>query len=407
MEPDAEGGQDGGRLVVARDDLDQLLQAIARRGFRLVGPVVRDGAIVYADITSSADLPAGWTDEQDGGTYRLRRRDDDALFGYNVGPQSWKRYLFPPSSLLWRARRDDGGFTAEPGPDPGAAPGAPGAPGAPLAFIGVRSCELHAIGIQDRVFTGGQHVDPIYAARRDGAFIVAVNCGQAASTCFCVSMQAGPRAESGFDLALTELLPAGPDDGGHRFLVEIGTERGAEVMTEVAGSPAGAAETGAAARITERTAMSMGRRLDTGDLPDLLRRNFDHPRWDDVASRCLSCGNCTMACPTCFCFSVEDVTDLTGTVAEQRRSWDSCFTMDHSYLHGGPVRVSNRSRYRQWMTHKLSTWIDQFGTSGCVGCGRCITWCPVGIDITEEAAAIRATDGAPPPEKGDPAHGDA
>ena len=86
-----------GQLVMARSHLDQLLGAITRRGFRLIGPTVRDGAIVYDEISSSADLPAGWTDEQDGGTYRLRRRGDEALFGYNVGPQSWKRQLFPPS----------------------------------------------------------------------------------------------------------------------------------------------------------------------------------------------------------------------------------------------------------------------------------------------------------------------
>lgn len=374
MDPIIHGGD---QLVVARDDLDQLFGAIARRGFRLVGPTMRDGAIVYDDISSSADLPAGWTDEQDGWTYRLHRRDDEALFGYNVGPQSWKRYLFPPSSLMWRIRRDQAGMTS-------AAPEAE--PEAPLAFIGVRSCELHAIAIQDRVFLGGRQADPIYAGRREGAFIVAVNCGQAGGTCFCVSMDAGPKAESGFDLALTELL----GDRGHQFLVDVGTGRGAEVMSAVACRPAQTAEAETADRIAERTAASMGRRMDTGGIRELLLDNFEHPRWDDVASRCLACGNCTMACPTCFCFSVEDVTDLTGIQAEQHRSWDSCFTLDHSYLHGGPVRASNRSRYRQWMTHKLATWIDQFGTSGCVGCGRCITWCPVGIDITEEAAAIRA-----------------
>ena len=368
-----------GQLVMARGHLDKLLEAITRRGFRLIGPTARDGAIVYDEISSSADLPAGWTDDQDGGTYRLRRRGDDALFGYNVGPQSWKRYLFPPSSLLSRARNDDGVSAA-----------ADTRKAAPLAFIGVRSCELHAIAIQDRVFLGGQHVDPIYADRREGAFIVAVNCGQAGGTCFCVSMQTGPRAESGFDLALTELL----DGGRHEFLVEAGTARGAEIMAEVACRAAQPADIEAAGRIIERTAASMGRQMDTGGIKELLYSNFEHPRWDEVAGRCLACGNCTMACPTCFCFSVENVTDLTGTDAELHRSWDSCFTMDHSYLHGGPVRVSSRSRYRQWMTHKLATWIDQFGTSGCVGCGRCITWCPVGIDITEEAAAIRADDGA-------------
>jgi len=371
--------------VIDRVGLDQLLAAIARRGFRLIGPAVRDGVIVYDDISSSADLPAGWTDEQDGGHYRLRRRDDEALFGYAVGPQSWKRYLFPSTSTVWRSAEGPATDDATAG-----APGKNAGAGAPMAFIGMRSCELRAIAIQDRVFLGGQHTDPVYAGRRAGAFLVAVNCGQAAGTCFCVSMDAGPKAESGFDVALTELL----DGERHEFLVEIGTGRGADVMSEVASRPAGRTETQAAARVTEQTAASMGRHLDTGGIKDLLYGNFENPRWDDVASRCLTCGNCTMVCPTCFCFSITDVTDLAGTEAEQQRSWDSCFTMDHSYLHGGSVRASSRSRYRQWMTHKLATWIDQFGTSGCVGCGRCITWCPVGIDITEEAAAIRASDWA-------------
>jgi len=365
------------QLVMARGHLDQLLDAITRRGFRLIGPTVRDGAIVYDEISSSADLPAGWTDEQDGGTYRLRSRGDEALFGYNVGPQSPKRYLFPPSSLLARVRSKDGVSLAAAEESP------------PLAFIGVRSCELHAIAIQDRVFLGGRHPDPVYADRREGAFIVAVNCGQAGGTCFCVSMQTGPRAQSGFDLALTELH----DGGRHEFLVEIGTARGADVMTEVVSRAAQPADVTTADQIIERTAASMGRQMDTSGIKDLLYANFEHPRWEEVASRCLACGNCTMACPTCFCFSVENVSDLTRAEEELQRSWDSCFTMDHSYLHGGAVRVSNRSRYRQWMTHKLATWIDQFGTSGCVGCGRCITWCPVGIDITEEVAAIRAEEG--------------
>ena len=121
-------------------------------------------------------------------------------------------------------------------------------------------------------------------------------------------------------------------------------------------------------------------------MQELLQGNLEHPRWDDVAERCLTCGNCTMVCPTCFCTTVEDHSDLAGRRAERKRRWDSCFTMDFSYIHGGSVRDQARSRYRQWMTHKLASWIDQFGTSGCVGCGRCITWCPVGIDITEEVA---------------------
>jgi sulfhydrogenase subunit beta (sulfur reductase) len=139
----------------------------------------------------------------------------------------------------------------------------------------------------------------------------------------------------------------------------------------------------------------MGRTMDTKGIKELLYRNYENPRWDDVAKRCLTCGNCTMVCPTCFCTTVEDITDLTGEHVERWRKLDSCFTMDFSYIHGGSVRSSPRARYRQWMTHKLATWIDQFGTSGCVGCGRCITWCPVGIDITEETGAIRDSEKEP------------
>ena len=262
-----------------------------------------------------------------------------------------------------------------------------------FAFIGVRACELHAIAIQDRVFAQGPYPDMAYTMRRQSAFIVAVNCGQAGETCFCVSMETGPKAESGFDLALTELI----DGDSHEFLVEVGSDAGAEILKRVPHAPATDKEIAKAAAVVARTENQMGRRLETEGLRELLLGNLNHPRWDDVAERCLTCGNCTMVCPTCFCTTVEDHSDLSGTSAERVRKWDSCFTMDFSFIHGGSVRNTARSRYRQWMTHKLATWIDQFGTSGCVGCGRCITWCPVGIDITVEAAAIRAN---PQPQTG-------
>jgi ferredoxin len=356
--------------------LDGLLEALVERGYRLVGPTIADGAIVYEEIRSTADLPAGWTDEQEAGTYRLARRDDDALFGYAVGPQSWKRLLHPPSVTLFRARRNGEAElelvndTEEP---------------EPMAFIGVRSCDLHAIAKLDRVFVGGRYVNPEYEARRGRVFIVAVNCSVAASTCFCVSMGTGPRASFGYDIALTEVL----EDGRPHYLAEAGTERGTEILGRLAGREAIPSEVEAGERVVERTAESMGRHLDTEGLPELLAASRDHPRWDEVAERCLTCGNCTMVCPTCFCTTVEDVTDLTGTEAERRQVWDSCFTIDFTHLHGGGVRTSPRGRYRHWLTHKLGTWHDQFGSSGCVGCGRCIAWCPVGIDITEEAAALR------------------
>jgi ferredoxin len=365
--------------VLDREGLDALLLALEDLGYQVIGPTVRDGAIVYGPVHTIADLPAGWTDEQDGGTYRLKRRDDAALFGYAVGPHSWKHYLFPPVLRLWKARRDGDELQLI------EEQGAP----RPLAFLGARSCELHAIDIQDRVFMRGAYVDPTYAAQREAAFVIAVNCGHPGGTCFCVSMNTGPKANAGFDLALTEVL----QPAAHYFVVEVGSERGADILSRVPHGPADDGARAAAAEVVHQASQHMGRHVDTDGLKQLLYKNYEHPRWDDVASRCLSCANCTMVCPTCFCSTVEDTTDLAGQEAERVRLWDSCFTTDFSYIHGGSVRVSPKSRYRQWMTHKLATWHDQFGTSGCVGCGRCITWCPVGIDITEEVAAIRVTDG--------------
>ena len=363
-------------VTIEKNGLQSLIGALAKRGFRVVGPTLRDQAIIYDDIDSVDDLPAGWTDDQDGGTYKLKRRDDEALFGYAVGPHSWKKFLHPPIQRLWKTTRGDGGVNVE------AVPSEPER----FALFGVRACELHAIAIQDKVFLNGPHVDPHYRARRENAFIVAVNCSKAGGTCFCVSMNTGPRVPGGYDLALTELADRG------RFVVEAGSDRGREVLAALPQQQASNEEVVAAGKVIEHTAASMGRHMKSDDVHALLLANLEHPRWDHVAERCLTCANCTMVCPTCFCVSVEESSDLTGNETTRVRRWDSCFTMDYSYVHGGSVRPTNKSRYRQWMTHKLSTWYDQFGTSGCVGCGRCITWCPVGIDITEEVAAIRGEE---------------
>jgi ferredoxin len=369
--------------------LDALLCALAAEGRSVIGPTVRDGAIVLDTVEQVADLPVGWADEQDAGRYRLHRRDDGALFGWAVGAHSWRLFLFPPRSRLWRAERSPASAA---GPD--AAPVdfrvvAGPEPAERLAFVGVRSCDLHAIALQDRVFLGGRHPDPIYGERRHDVFVVAVHCGAPASTCFCTSMGTGPRAPGGFDLALTELI--GPHR--HELLVEAASPRGAELLARLPSRPATAEDHRAAIAVTEAAAGRIARRLETDGIHELLATTLEHAQWEDVAARCLACANCTLVCPTCFCSTVTDVTDLAGTSAERWRHWDSCFTLQHSYLHGGSVRATHRDRYRQWLTHKLGTWIDQFGSSGCVGCGRCITWCPVGIDLTAEVAALRAGEG--------------
>ncbi|HEY1239688.1 MAG TPA: 4Fe-4S dicluster domain-containing protein [Bryobacteraceae bacterium] len=362
------------RAVVDRGALAKLIPSLESRGYQVVGPVLRDGAIVYDTLKSLDDLPAGWTEEQQPGQYRLRKREDGALFGYTVGPQSWKKFFHPPEVRLFQVQRNNGTFhiLEEAGPPPR------------YALLGVRACELAAIEAQDRVLAQGRFADAVYRARRQQAFIVAVNCTQAAPTCFCASMHTGPRTASGFDLALTEIL----ENGASHFVVDAGSDRGAEILRQIGSHPASPEICRKAEEAIARAAQQ-SRGIDINGLHDQLAESFDHPRWDDIARRCLTCGNCTLVCPTCFCTTVEDTSDVAGQHAERWRKWDSCFTQTFSYIHGGSVRQSAKSRYRQWMMHKLAFWTDQFGGSGCVGCGRCITWCPAAIDITEEARAIR------------------
>jgi formate hydrogenlyase subunit 6/NADH:ubiquinone oxidoreductase subunit I len=286
--------------------------------------------------------------------------------------------LFPPRIRLFSASRKGRGFDVDVDEED--------RPGRKYAFVGVRSCELHAIAIQDKVLLEGNYVDPSYASLRKDVFIVAVNCGIAGGNCFCASMNTGPRVSSGYDLVLTEIVT----DGMSSFLVDPGSEAGKSVLQEVPRRPAGEGDKKKAEEAIEAAVTGMGKTMNTSGIKEVLYENFDHRAWDAVAARCLACANCTMVCPTCFCTTIEDITDLTGDHAERWRRWDSCFTLDFAKVAGGNFRPSVRARYRQWMTHKLASWIDQFGTSGCVGCGRCITWCPVGIDITAEVQAIRS-----------------
>jgi ferredoxin len=371
----------GSMRLMEAGALDRLFESLHEAGYRVVGPTVRDGAIVLDELAAVGDLPFGWGVRLEPGGYRLRRRDDTAAFGHSAGPGSWKQFLHPPREKLWSARLAENGFEIDQdGSDSRLDPDPP-----QLAFFGVRPCDLRAIQIQDQVLGSGGG-NSRYAARRAAVLIVAVNCTEPGETCFCTSMGTGPEAGPGYDLALTELVSGEQ----HAFLVDVGTEAGASVLASVPLTPAGAAMIDRGRSAVAEASQRMGRSMPAAGLRELMAGSHDADRWDDVASRCLTCGNCTLACPTCFCTSVEDVTDLTGDHAERWQHWASCFDLDFSYLHGGPVRASASSRYRQWLTHKLGTWHDQFGSSGCVGCGRCIVWCPVGIDITEEVAALEA-----------------
>jgi ferredoxin len=372
--------QIGLKITLGLDDLEALITLLRKRGYTVLGPVASNGAIIFDAVTSILNLPAGWTDEQDKGFYRLRERADGALFGYSAGPHSLKNILHPSDAVLRQTERDATGFRFLPARHQDRK----------TAFIGVRPCDLHALAILDKVLLEGPYIDACYRSRRDPAFFVAVNCIQPGATCFCTSMGGGPKAAKGFDLALTEVILG----DRHYFVAEIGSGPGGEVLGEIVRRESSVEEVEHAERLVREAAGRMGRSMDASGVKELLYSSVEHPHWDRIASRCLACGNCTMVCPTCFCTTIEDFTDLTGARAERRQRWDSCFTAEFSYIHGGTIRSSIASRYRQWMVHKLATWVDQYGELGCVGCGRCIAWCPAGIDITEEVRVFAESKGA-------------
>ena len=363
----------GGYAWLPKASLQALIDRLHEWGYEITGPRVADGAIVLGEIHALADLPAGVKDVQEPGKYRLTMAEDGGYFDHVNGPHSLKAFLFPPRTTILEVLRVRDSWQAS----------VPEPPRVLRAVIGVRSCDLHALAIQDRVFIGGAFQDPEYAARREGLFLVAVNCGRSAPTCFCVSMNTGPAVAAGADLILTELA-----DG---FVVQVGTEAGGKSIAGLVTRECTPQELAAARAVPQSAAAQQTRRINLATVHDTLMNNLEHPRWHDVASRCLACANCTMVCPTCFCSTVNEVNDLATEKTVRERVWESCFNEAHSWTGGGAVHPTTKSRYRQWLTHKLATWIDQFGSSGCVGCGRCITWCPVGIDLTEEVAAMEGS----------------
>lgn len=357
-----------------QQQLQALLQALQQEGYRCVGPQVRDGAIVYDTLTQAAQLPWGVRDHQSPGEYRLEKIPEQEAFAWANGSQAIKPLLFKPTETVWKATRNEQGkivFLPTQLNE------------APVAIIGARACDLAAMTIQDNVFINNQYKDLRYKKRREALFVVAVNCSYSSQNCFCVSAGTGPEVTHSYDLLLNE-LPNG-------FTLIVGSERGKTIVVSLNLIQANKKQCAEAKERIQNTANMQTKQIPLNNsraLRDVLFNHLDHPRWEAVAERCLSCGNCTSVCPTCFCHSETDKPSLDMSHCEHEKQWDSCFTEGHSYVSGKVLRGDTQKRYRQWLTHKVGSWFDQFDSSGCVGCGRCISWCPVGIDMTEELAAI-------------------
>jgi len=344
-------------LVIDVRALTRLVDLLRSHDYTVVGPTLRDGVVVLERIDDFDQTLVGIESASSPGSYRIESAEG-AVFGGPVGPTSPKGWMNPSRGVVWTARQGESGIEVE-----------AGEPHGPLAYLGLRPCDVAAKAIFGKVWPG--HPDDL---------VIAAECTTAGATCFCTSMKTGPEAGEGTDVALTEL-------GDGRMLARSRSDRGAVLLAKIEGVPASADDVESARQRVAAAAESMARTLDAEAARQALGAMPDSAVWDAVAQRCLACTNCTMVCPTCFCTSITDTSDLDGEVTRRSR-WDSCFTPGFSEIHGGPHRESVAARYRHWATHKLSTWWEQFGTTGCVGCGRCITWCPVGIDITVEAGRV-------------------
>jgi sulfhydrogenase subunit beta (sulfur reductase) len=346
-----------------------LIEELSNTGYQCIGPQVKSDAIVYAKMNDIKQLPWGVRELQARGSYQLTKHDNSQAFAWANGPQAVKPLVFTPQETVFKLKRDANGklsFKSQ-------------AQAPKQALLGIRPCDLHALMIQDKVFLESEYVDPFYKARREQLFLCVVNCSYSSANCFCLTADGHPKASSGFDLALTEI------DGG--FVAEFASTLAQEYLQRLDLIAATKGQRELASKKIEQ-AIDGQTKVMPKNITQRLLDNPHHPQWDDVASRCLSCGNCTQVCPTCFCHRQTEKPSLDGESSEHIREWDSCFTKDHSYIHGMTIRASTKQRYRQWLTHKLATWHEQFGTSGCVGCGRCISWCPSEIDITEEVTKI-------------------
>lgn len=353
-----------------RDDLQQLFQLLQDQGYRVIGPRLDSHAIVYDEIRTAEQLPSGMEVRQAPGRYELHQREHGRHFSWANTAQTIKPLTFAPNETLWTCQRDEQGNLQfqQQLPEAGS-----------LAVIGARACDLAALKLQQQHFLNQHAEDPWFKQRFGSMLIIAVHCSHAADTCFCHATGDGPEVRDGYDIAMHEL-----DDG---YLLEAASYTGETLAKQLPLSAISQAQQQQADDQLQQCRDGQSRTLPS-QLQHTLMARLEHQQWEKVGERCLSCGNCTAVCPTCFCHQQHDDVSLADDSAVHYRQWSSCFSHNHGYLSGFSLRPTPARRYRQWLTHKFGSWHDQYGRSGCVGCGRCISWCPVGIDVTEELHAI-------------------
>ncbi|WED24356.1 4Fe-4S dicluster domain-containing protein [Vibrio sp. JC009] len=377
-----------GKGWLERSSFNSLFEVLASQGYKIMGPVVRDGAIVFNAVTSAKALAFSVHDEQKAGSYQLVSDNSCRYFNWHHGPQALKPFLFKPEQLLWVCDSADNDLNFRSGlsePEN-------------IAVIGVRACDLAALALQDKHFLHGEHQDPFYQKQREKMLIIAVNCSDSGEHCFCVSTHSGPEVRFYYDLLIDELA-----DG---FVLKAGSEKGLKILDELKLQDCTEVQLKLADAQRKTAAISQTRSLPAPEELMKLSQILPERYWLEAAETCLSCGNCTLVCPTCFCSKQVVVNRINengeGIQSSHIRVWDSCFSLEHAHIFGKNFRSDTASRYRQWMIHKLVNWQTQYGRHGCVGCGRCIAWCPAGIDFLQQVHLLmeQLPENAPETQRG-------
>ncbi|MGD0276344.1 MAG: 4Fe-4S dicluster domain-containing protein [Syntrophales bacterium] len=295
--------------------------------------------------------------------FKALEKGEEPLVRYANSKNAPKNFFFPHTELMMKYTRTPKGMTfKEKGPE------------APEAVLfGVRPCDARSLVLLDRLFDQEKYRDNYYIERRARITVISMACVHPPyATCFCTSVDGAPVSSDGADILITDV-----EDN---YLVEFLSEKGQKYLSYFGNAAADEAAVARKEEIARQAASEIKSHIPAKEIKPILDVNFEHPFWNTIHQKCLACGTCTFLCPTCHCFDISD--EVKGADGIRIRNWDSCmfplFTLETS---GHNPRTTQKERWRQRAMHKFKYYVDNFNAIACVGCGRCVMYCPVNIDI--------------------------
>jgi ferredoxin len=248
-------------------------------------------------------------------------------------------------------------------------------------IFAIRPCDARSFSLLDPVFKG-DFPDPYYLNRKNKAVLIGIACTEPFINCFCTSIEGNPFSKDGLDLLFTELNGS--------FYIEVITEKGKKITDKASTllTPSSAEESKQKEKLKQASEGKIKRQIDLKGIPEKLTGIFEHPIWQQFAMKCIGCGICTYSCPTCYCFDMQD--EITARKGRRVRIWDSCMFAEYTiHASGHNPRPTKSERLKNRIYHKFKFNVDNFTVFSCVGCGRCITLCPVNVDLIENLLAIK------------------